>query len=376
MMTFFERRKLRKTLYELQSHAAAYKAMREDILPAEDLARLEQAISTARYACGTGELGGMRTAIEKVNEVLNAVMPPKPLAAWRSNFEVLVVALSVAMAFRAYFYQPFKIPTGSMQPTLYGIQSRELDAPTLLDRFPLKVAKWLCTGDWFREVRVTAGGEVHLVSDDRKPGYAALRVSGRNYYIPTDALRDRRAVRIGRDGRVPSGSLLWSGVVTVGDFVFVNRWRWHFFRPQRGEVMVFSTQGIFGLPPGTHYIKRMCGLPNEALAIRPPDLLINGIPVYEPAAIGRLARCEKLAAWSPPYAGYAVIGDAVAEYPHAIRNAGDSVQLGANEYFAMGDNTHNSRDSRYWGPVPARNLLGPATVVYWPLTSRRWGWID
>jgi signal peptidase I len=320
----------------------------------------------------------MREAAEGLSGVLSVVMPPKPLASWRSNFEVLVVALSVAMAFRAYFYQPFKIPTGSMQPTLYGIQSREQDAPTLFDRYPLKLAKWLITSEWYREVRVGAGGDVHLVPlDDRKPGYAALRVNGRSYYVPSDAVRERRAVRIGRDGRVSSGAVLWSGVVTAGDFVFVNRWRWHFLRPQRGEVMVFSTQGITGLPPGTHYIKRMCGVPNETLAVRPPDLLINGQAVYEPNAIGRLARREKLAAWAAPYAGYDVIGDAApAEAPHPIRNPGDSVRLGADEYFAMGDNTRNSRDSRYWGAVPARNLLGPATVVYWPFTSRRWGWID
>jgi signal peptidase I len=376
MRTFFERRKLRKELQELLNHAAAFQAMREDVLSADELARLEEATAAARYARSAGDCGVLRAASEKLTGVLNVLMPPKPLASWRNNFEVLVVALSVAMAFRAYFYQPFKIPTGSMQPTLYGIQSQEVNAPGPFDRLPLKVVKWLGTGAWYREVRVTVGGEVHLVQDDSKPGFAALRVGGRNYYVPTDAVRDRRAVRVGRDGRVPSGGVLWSGVVTAGDFVFVNRWRWHFFRPRRGEVMVFSTQGIAGLPPGTHYIKRMCGIPNETLAVRPPDLLINGQPVYEPRAIGRLARREKLADWAPPYAGYAVIGDAAAEAPHPIRNPGDSVQLGDNEYFAMGDNTHNSRDSRYWGKVPARNLLGPATVVYWPLASRRWGWID
>lgn len=376
MKAFFERRKLRKELHELLHHAATFKAMREDILSEQDLARLEAAVAAARAERRTGDGESMRRAAEALSGLLNDMIPHRPLAAWRSNFEVIVVALSVAMAFRAYFYQPFKIPTGSMQPTLYGIQSREQEAPRLLDRHPLKAANWLVTGEWYREVRVTVGGEVHLLADDSRPGYQALRISGRNYYVPTDAVRDRRAIRVGRDGRVPSGAVIWSGVVTAGDFVFVNRWRWHFIRPRRGEVMVFSTQDIIGLPPGTHYIKRMCGIPNETLSIRPPDLLINGTAVSEPRAIGRLARREKLADWAPPYAGYAVIGAASADFAQALRNPGDSVELGPNEYFALGDNTHNSRDSRYWGAVPARNLLGPATVVYWPLTSRRWGWID
>ena len=46
--------------------------------------------------------------------------------------------------------------------------------------------------------------------------------------------------------------------------------------------------------------------------------------------------------------------------------------LKEREYFALGDNTRNSRDGRYWGPVPQKNLVGPALLVYWPL-SKRWG---
>jgi signal peptidase I len=51
------------------------------------------------------------------------------------------------------------------------------------------------------------------------------------------------------------------------------------------------------------------------------------------------------------------------------------VLLSPGFYYAMGDNSFNSFDSRYWGPVPERNLLGPASVVHWPFTSPRWGWI-
>jgi signal peptidase I len=43
-------------------------------------------------------------------------------------------------------------------------------------------------------------------------------------------------------------------------------------------------------------------------------------------------------------------------------------------YFAMGDNSYNSYDSRYWGPVPQENLVGRGLFVYWPF-NRHWGLI-
>jgi signal peptidase I len=106
----------------------------------------------------------------------------------------------------------------------------------------------------------------------------------------------------------------------------------------------------------------MCGLPGEHLEIQPPNLLINGEVVTQPDTIRRIA--EKDAG----YHGY--------QYVHAqslgLSAARPSFQLGEGQYFAMGDNTFNSRDSRYWGHVPAANLVGPAAGIYWPF-SKRWG---
>src|SRR5262245_20879837 len=61
--------------------------------------------------------------MQKLEEVANKWLKPYPNAAWRENIEVLLVALTVAMGIRTFFLQPFKIPTGSMQPTLYGVTS-------------------------------------------------------------------------------------------------------------------------------------------------------------------------------------------------------------------------------------------------------------
>lgn len=373
---YLARRKSRKQLKDLYTYARGLYRMRRDTMAPEASARLGAALTAVRRGPRRSTLAAVKAATAKLEEALVGWTPIHSNG-WSENFEVLLVAIGVAMAFRCYFFQPFKIPTGSMQPTLYGIHSEERDAPALLDKPPLKQLAWLLTGDWYREVRVDVGGQIQpLYHDQSKPGYTAFAVAGRRYYIPSDAVFTRRAIRVGREGHVEPGAVLWAGIVHSGDHVFVNRVLWNFRRPQRGEVMVFTTEDIEGLPPGTHYIKRMTGLPNEEIGVRPPELLVNGESVTEPFTIGRIVRREKLASWAPPYDGYKVIGSKVeADYEPALHSAADTIKLGADEYYAMGDNTGNSKDSRYWGPVPERNLLGPACVVYWPFTSPRFGLI-
>ena len=188
-------------------------------------------------------------------------------------------------------------------------------------------------------------------------------------HLNPSALRDLRP-----NGTIPSGGILWSGTVKAGDHVFVNRVAWNFRRPRRGDVMVFSTTGIDGLPEGTHYIKRMSGLPGETVQIWPPHLVIDGETVTEPHTIGRMAAHERISPDEPPYAGYLLIATNAyikAEAPVPLCTHGDKVTLGPDEYYALGDNSMNSRDSRYWGPVPERNLLGPAAFIYWPFTRFR-----
>ena len=140
--------------------------------------------------------------------------------------------------------------------------------------------------------------------------------------------------------------------------------------------MVFSTTGITALQQGTHYIKRMTGLPNETLQIKAPNLIVNGAVVTEPKRIGQISRKEKLWAKSPAYSGFNPSGSRQVFLPgKSLADETDKVVLNGSQYYAMGDNSFNSYDSRYWGPVPERKLLGPASVVYWPFTSPRFGFI-
>ncbi len=375
-MEFIDRYHARRSLKRSLRSAHHVFVMREDLFSDEEREQLTDAITRARNARHDGDLAEMRAAEAWLEEVVASVTPRVSFSELRGIFEMWVTALAVAMAFRAYFYQPVRIPTNSMYPTLYGITSVD-DSRTWSDDIAFKIPKWLLTGSWHREIRATSAGVLEPVPDNTpgirgKPGYTTLRAGGVLYYVPSDvfvARNNQLVIQPGRQpvplySRVVPNQRIWSGRVTIGDFVFVNRWIWNFRRPQRGEVMVFSTSGIPNLQQGTHYIKRMCGLPNETLEIRPPDLFINGEAVTKPFMIDLLASRGRLGPWAPPYAGF--------QLTHTML-AGDSIKLGPDQYFALGDNSLNSFDSRYWGPVPEKNLLGPGSVVYWPFINPRWG---
>ena len=362
-MEFFRNRKTRKAAQELLRHTNHVRNMREDLLAPAQLEAIATKEADLILAVEDGKAAGIEACTEALSEMLAKIAPAGKGGGLRDNFEVLVVAIAVAMGLRAYFIQPFKIPTGSMQPTLFGIHSIEKTEPTLLDRIPLKFGKFVATGEWYSERYAKADGTLGFpAASPTDPSIWIYTIGGKQHKIPKDAVsadpRGRYELAFRPGDEVRKGDRLWSGVVTRGDHVFVNKVIWNLRKPKRGEIMVFNTTGIQKLAQGTHYIKRMCGLPNERIGIRPPHFIIGQKPIDAPEQIARIARRD------PGYAGYQFAGQLQSddlEWP-----------LKAGEYFALGDNTGNSRDSRYWGPVPVRNLVGPAVIIYWPL-SPRWG---
>ncbi len=380
---FFRRRKTRKNAEEVLRHAKHLRHMREDLMSEGDLQKLvsaENGLHDALKQRGPGASVAIEEHADGLLARVNELTPRRAMPALRENVEVLAVAIAVAMGVRTYFVQPFKIPTGSMQPSLYGITAEDRAEPMWNDRMPVKLVKWLVTGEWYRQVKVAADGVVSEPSANN-PAYPSdlfFTVAGKQYRIPRSAydLARRRITcsGYGPGDRVTKGTVLWAGSRTAGDHVFVDKVRWNFMPPRRGEIMVFATKGITALeshltrdakgrPISTHYIKRMVGMPGERLQIRPPELLVNDEPVKEPEGIRRIAECD------PGYAGYQL--DARMCSPDV------SAVMGEEEYFALGDNTRNSRDGRYWGNVPERNLVGPAFAVYWPFypvcRDGRWG---
>src|SRR5271154_2549395 len=108
----------------LRKHVSRVLSAQRDILTPPAIENVSRALADLTDVLDSGAKGeALKKAMGKVEETANKWLKPYPHAAWRENVEVLLVALAVAMAIRTFFLQPFKIPTGSMQPTLFGVTS-------------------------------------------------------------------------------------------------------------------------------------------------------------------------------------------------------------------------------------------------------------
>jgi signal peptidase I len=122
-----------------------------------------------------------------------------------------------------------------------------------------------------------------------------------------------------------------------GEWIIVSRLSYKLGSPQRGDVIVF-------LPPTNaqtdDLIKRVVGLPGETVEVRGGSVLINGQVIDESYAVGNTVPENR---W----------------------------QLGTDQLFVMGDNRELSLDSRSFGPIALRQVVGKAWVIYWPPSE--WG---
>lgn len=310
-----------------------------------------------------------------------------------SFFVIMVVFLGI----RTYYAQPFRIPTGSMQPTLNGIIVHPVDN---IPALPVRLWDMLTLGSSY--IEATADSDKQLVDISDRPKWllfteTTLRFSDNSTVTVPSAkgaviqyLKERGKITESLTGLrlhgFRAGEPIIRARVDAGDLVIVNRLSYNFRHPRRGETFVFDTRGINtsgrrstlvsmqDQQSGTHYIKRLCGLPGDILSIQSPALLVNGAPAREPGI-------ARVIAGQPPYnaGGYQSLSHLLQpgawlsdRGPSLLR---DTPQPTLREYAALGDNTRNSLDSRYWGPVRQFNIIGPAALTLWPFTSH-WGLID
>jgi signal peptidase I len=363
MIGILKKRKLQKLIKE-HLHAARHaRYMREDIADAKDLQVLIDAEAAVCEIRRTGS-GDLKKALEQLSIAADVVYPSHNTSGLRENVEVIIVALGAAMAIRAFFIQPYKIPTNSMMPTLNGITTEVQAEAGLLDHQPFKFVKWLVTGESFQVVRAKESGKpAEIVNETNDHLY--LRI-GSSLHKISKLKFDLSSMRTEKFWKTfyNKGDILLSNQAIAGDHILVNKMKYNFMRPERGDISVFDTAHISDtrVRKDTFYIKRMVGLSGEKIQIQNGRIVKDGVIVAEPPIFEKIAT-------DPSYSG----GHATTPGSR-LQTADDFIQLGDEEYLMMGDNTRPgmSLDGRFFGGVLRDDFQGPAMFVYWPFREH-WG---
>ncbi|MFV0336997.1 MAG: signal peptidase I [Chthoniobacterales bacterium] len=350
-------------------------AYRSDIFSEKENRHLLDNIDRLKSGMKNRNRDEVQQAMQDLDHCVEKIAPPKKHAAWRENCEVIIVAIIIAAGIRAYFLQPFKIPTGSMQPTLYGIVGYPSDAPA--PNIFKRAIDLVIFGRNFIDLKSKADGDT-VIAMREKPylnffTFTDIQTQKTSYrlFAPLAPLQNDFGLTPGR--RFNKGDTMARGYIQTGDQVFVDKLSYHFTRPKPADVFVFKTIGIrriqSTLPVGVesqHYIKRLAGIPGQTLRIAPPDLYVNG-------KIAPEAAFQRVMSEKDGYRGYSN-GLAVGYSFQFLGSPTATFKIPEKAYFALGDNSYNSSDSRNWGIVPEENVAGKGAVVYWPF-SKRWGWI-
>ena len=435
LLTWYRQRGLRKQAKGLLEMADKVESLRQDILPPADVAELRRLRDGLKAAAKAKPLdpGALNAAAEPLHVHLSKVGGKVfPVTVGTDWTEMIVLAAIVAGGIRSFFLQPFKIPTNSMWPTYHGmtaeVRAPSEAVPNLLDRGWGKLTQWSKTvaplspasgevlipvqatlaglepvpgrqvpdggilglgllrgTDRVHRLRIGETGEVGVQVPDEFtmravylrtffPAEAALPLSEAERWTRAmeRAQAEERVVRLGGQAYVRTGRVAQTGKPVVnfdiltGDMLFVDKMRYHFVAPDVGDPFVFRTGNIPELRRAgeQYYIKRLVGLPGDTLALSDGRLGRLGqpeAPTESPIGLNN----AKAAARN--YFGYlprCSPSDAMPlEMPRRLSDRG---------YFAMGDNSSNSYDSRGWGEVPRDDAVGPALVIIYPFTNR-WG---
>lgn len=379
---------------------------RRDVMPAAEAAELETALNQVEELREDKQTSpdALQAAVNRLDKAMRrngATFYPK--RALSENVEMLFVAAILAIGVRTYFVQPYRIPTNSMYPTYNGmtgvIYETEAEEPSL----PMQVVRGVTHGATHIEAEAPVSGEISIpltweggfrmvaqghrgrkwfgLLPEAQHRYT-LQVGGRNVYVDVPAEFDFQQVMMDRFGRPepgqvvpgPNGSRIYNTGVTVkagdpvisfdvllGDQLFVDRFSYHFIKPEVGTAFVFRTDKVPGIAPserGKYYVKRLVAEGGDTLQVKFPVLYRNGEPITGAEAFDLNARQVG------EYEGYL---PSLGEKPKAPLD--EPFTLPPESFFAMGDNSDRSSDSRVWGIVPEDAVIGRPLFIYWPFAQ-------
>jgi len=429
---FTEKQALRKEAKAVLEGAEKVVLYRQDVLPAdvvENIKRLETQLK-ATYKAKEFNAEKLEHDTTALKEVLvehgGKIFPVTMLGDW---VEMLVMAAIVAGGIRSFFLQPFKIPTNSMWPTYNGMTSvvrAPSDAvPTLTEKVISKITDWSSTyviqaeasgivkipleylgydgaakryrlrhrsaGAEYQEIYIGNRAQTISVPQDFNLDGVLLRTFYPNYAaMPLRRQDNERWEKVIAQAQlnnlieetangpmlktsmtVQAGENILNFDILTGDMLFVDRVSYHFVNPSRGDTFVFRTHHIPGLavqgvPSQNYYVKRLVGTPSDKLRVDGEGrLFVNGREVTSPEPMA----LNSQRAISRNYYGYlADIGNFAYSIPLT-----NEYPVTAGHYYALGDNSANSFDSRGWGEVPEKDVVGRPVVILHPF-GPRWGW--
>ncbi len=307
--------KWKKQAIQLQKGAKKFLNYKRDLLSEDRVREIDGLINDLKSSikskdkdkvCKTGLL------LEKTCE--QALPRYKGHNPVQENLEVFFVAIVVALGIRAYFLQPFRIPTNSMYPTLNGVTGTALakaDWPSM----PVRGFQQATHGrDYFsvrtrsdcKIVSIKTGPSMHFFTSTTikfSDGYSqtlsgsptALFQAGLTdlmdkllkkqkpviYYRHKNLTQDSKEQFYKNSSilssiTIPANTIISEGYMSSGDLILVDKMSYHFRSPKRGEVTVFDTRKIAEIEaqnavtrtPPSHYIKRLIGVPTDTIELR------------------------------------------------------------------------------------------------------------
>lgn len=416
----YDAKKLRTQVKFFTNSIERVENYRKDILSSDDLSLLSRSKEILKEI-PTQSASAMRESFNEIDKILRKIGHGiYDVDFLTENCDVFLFASILAIAIRTFFLQPFKIPTNSMYPTFNGM-THELcvKSPSIAERF----CKYIQLGSSHFEIKSPVSGEIQIpiaTKEDKLSQFGGVLyyrvVRERSWILFSKEVREytflvngnpakirvplefhfddvaletfypkakswaevlhnqpfSKFQRIKISSNVEEDRITYfnSGIIKLkdqylfnfnlltGDMLFVDKISYNFRTPRVGEAFVFRTRALESLNyDDKYYIKRLVGDSGDILSIRNSTLYRNRKPIEGNEAF-ELNR-KKI----NNYPGYTAEG---------VMKGGDEVIVSERSYFAMGDNSPHSFDSRFWGEVPYSEVVGRPLFILYPF-SFRWG---